>query len=73
VYYSTTNSGPPYNGTGLPEGDSPINVGSVTNFTLTGLTGRLTVVVTAEDPLNQESRYSNQVDNLARLYLPIVQ
>ncbi|HJS29615.1 MAG TPA: right-handed parallel beta-helix repeat-containing protein [Anaerolineales bacterium] len=72
VYYSTTNSAPPYNGTGLPQGSSPIEVGSATSFTLTGLTGRVLIVVTAEDSSNQESWYSNQVDNLARVYLPII-
>src|SRR6185503_12942912 len=36
VYYSTT-AGPPYNGTGATQGASPIDVGNVTNFTLTGL------------------------------------
>ncbi len=36
VYYDT-DSGFPYSGTGLNEGDSPIDMGNVTNFALTGL------------------------------------
>ncbi len=37
IYYKTgTNSSPPYNGTGLIEGASPITVGKVTDFTVTG-------------------------------------
>ena len=38
LYYKTgLNSGPPYDGTGLPEGNSPISVGNVTAFTVTNL------------------------------------
>ena len=36
VYYDT-DSGFPYNGTGATEGDSPIDVGNVNSFALTGL------------------------------------
>ncbi len=37
LYYKTgTNSSPPYNGTGLKESASPIDMGKVTNFTVTG-------------------------------------
>ncbi len=37
LYYKTgTDSGPPYNGTGLTEGSSPITIGKVTSFTVTG-------------------------------------
>ena len=38
LYYKIgPDSGPPYDGTGLPEGDSPIFVGKVTAFAVTGL------------------------------------
>ena len=49
VYYSTT-AGPPYSGTGATQGASPIDVGNVTSFTLTGLApGTYYVTVTAYD------------------------
>ncbi|MHB8790631.1 MAG: Ig-like domain-containing protein, partial [Desulfobulbaceae bacterium] len=37
LYYKTGSSGPPYDGTGATEGDSPILTGNVTTFTLHGL------------------------------------
>ncbi len=37
VYYGTDKSGPPYTGSGLDQGNSPIDVGNVTSYTLTGL------------------------------------
>ena len=37
VYYDTDVPGFPYNGTGPIEGNSPIDVGNVTSYTLTGL------------------------------------
>ena len=37
VHYRKGRRGPPYNGTGANEGESPINVGNVTTYTLTGL------------------------------------
>ena len=51
VYYDTDASGFPYDGTGAAEGDSPIDVGNVTSFTLTGLTPGTTyyLAVTAYD------------------------
>ena len=71
VHYDTDGK-PPYNGTGLDQGDSPINVGSATNFSLTGMDSGLVVVVTANDGSNPDSWYSNQVDTLTRIYMPIV-
>ena len=65
VYYKTGSSGPPYNGTGATEGDSPIDIGNVTTYKPHGLTDGVTYffVVTAYDnevpPL--ESDYSNEV------------
>ena len=38
LYYKTDTSGPPYNGTGATEGESPIDVGNLTEFTVHGLT-----------------------------------
>ena len=64
VYYDNDASGPPYNGTGLNEGDSPIDVGNTTNYTLSGLgSGTYYIAVTAYDTLGRESWYSNEVNN----------
>ena len=51
VYYKTGDSGFPYLGTGAASGDSPIDVGNVTSFTLSGLTPWVTyyIAVTAYD------------------------
>ena len=65
VYYKTGSPGPAYNGTGATEGNSPIDEGNVTQFTLQNLSDSETYyyVVTAYDnevpPL--ESSYSNEV------------
>ncbi len=50
IYYGL-DAGFPYSGTGINEGDSPIDVGSVTAFTLTGLSraSRYYIAVTAYD------------------------
>jgi hypothetical protein len=63
VYYKTGSSGEPYNGTGAAEGDSPVDVGNVTTYTLHGLADGLTYffVVTADDTEDLESDYSNEV------------
>ncbi len=64
VYYKTVSSGPPYSGTGATEGDSPIDVGNVTEFTVHDLTDGVTYffVVTAYDTEALESGYSNEVN-----------
>ena len=64
VYYKQVSSGPPYNGTGATEGDSPIDVGNVTEFTVHGLTDGATYffVATAYDTEGLESGYSNEVN-----------
>ena len=70
VYYKTGFSGgPPYNGTGATEGDSPINVGNVTSYTLHGLSDSDTYffAVTAYDNQGRESEYSNEVTTLSTL------
>ncbi len=63
LYYKTGSSGPPYNGTGALEGNSPIDVGNVTEFTIHGLSNGVTYffVVTAYDTEGLESAYSNEV------------
>jgi len=70
VYYNHSSEGPPYEGTGAAEGDSPINVplASLTDpdnpeFTLHGVsdTEPCYIVVTAYDVDGNESGYSNQV------------
>lgn len=76
IYYDTDGSGDPYDGTGAIEGDSPINVSNVTEFTLRGLTNDVTYVfaVTAyntdEPPL--ESGYSNEVSNRHSFALSVI-
>jgi hypothetical protein len=73
VYYDNDTSGPPYNGTDAAQGNSPIEVGNVTSYTLSGL-GNSTyyIAVTADDTHGRESRYSNEVNSLRRVYLPVV-
>jgi len=63
VYYKQVSSGPPYNGTGATEGNSPIDVGNTTTCTVTGLIDGVTYffVVTAYDSEGLESDYSNEV------------
>jgi hypothetical protein len=61
VYYDTDSSIPPYEGTGLNEGDSPIDVGDQTTYILTGLdlNKDCHLAVTAYDNEGHESWYSN--------------
>ena len=63
IYYKTESSGPPYNGTGLTEGKSPIDVENQTEFTLHGLTEDVTYffVATAYDTEGLESDYSEEL------------
>ncbi|PKO23059.1 MAG: hypothetical protein CVU38_06075 [Chloroflexi bacterium HGW-Chloroflexi-1] len=73
VYYDTDTSGPPYHGAGAAQGDSPIDVGNATQFTLSGLGGGgIYTAVTAYDTQGRESWYSNEVMSLWRVYLPAV-
>jgi hypothetical protein len=73
VHYKTQSSGPPYNGTGATEGNSPIDVGNVTQFTLTGLSDGVTCffVVTAYNTGDVESDYSNEVSTSGGVALAI--
>ncbi|MEW5803461.1 MAG: fibronectin type III domain-containing protein [bacterium] len=63
LYYKTDSSGPPYQGVGAREGNSPIDVGNVTSFTLHKLRDNKIYffVVTAYDTFRRESIYSNEV------------
>ncbi len=62
LYYKAGSSGPPYNGTGAAEGDSPVDVGWVSEFTLRDLSDDddYYFVVTAYTQDGQ-SGYSNEV------------
>ena len=66
VYYKTETSGSTYNGTGAVEGNSPIDVGNKTEFTLHGLDENVTYffAVTAYNADQLESGFSNEVDAL---------
>jgi hypothetical protein len=61
--YKTDSSGPPYNGTGANEGDSPIDVGNVAEYEITGLddTKIYHFALTAYNISGYESNYSNEV------------
>ena len=76
VYYDTDDGCPPYEGQGLPLGDSPIDVGQATTIELSGLSGAdYHFVITAHDYLERESAYSNVAIVLGsgeKLYLPLV-
>ncbi|MBW2001292.1 MAG: fibronectin type III domain-containing protein, partial [Deltaproteobacteria bacterium] len=63
IYYKTESSGPPYNGTGLTEGNSPIDLGNQIEFTLHGLIDDVTYffVATAYDTEGLESDYSEEL------------
>ena len=63
IYYKTEFSGPIYDGTGALEGDSPIDIGDITEFTLHGLLDGADYffAVTAYNFEALESTYSNEV------------
>lgn len=61
VYYDTDRPCPPYTGRGLPQGNSPIDVGDATTYTLSGAAQY--IAVTAYDMLGRESWYSNEATN----------
>ena len=62
VHYKSGSSGPPYDGTGAAEGDSPIDVGWVSESTLRALSDDedYYFVITAYNEYG-ESGYSNEV------------
>lgn len=73
IYYDNDQSDPPYQGTGLAQGNSPIDVGNLTSYTLTGLAGgKYYFVVTGYDNQGHESWYSNLVVRLNKAYLPLI-
>jgi len=63
IHYNLTQDGPPYNGTGAMEGNSPIDVGNVTEFSLHGFPDDASIrfVATAYNDQGLESGYSNEV------------
>jgi len=63
VYYDTDSPNPPYTGTGATDGPSPINVGNVDFYILSGLTNGVTyyVAITCVDNTNLESTYSTVI------------
>ncbi len=64
VYYNTTKAGPPYDGVGQTEGDSPIDVGNITEFWFNSMnisSEKFWFVVTAYSTEGFESSYSNEV------------
>lgn len=67
LYYNAGSSGPPYNGTGAAEGDSPVDVGWVSEFTLRALSDEddYYFVVTAYTQDGQ-SGYSNEATTESR-------
>jgi len=67
IYYSVGNGGSSYDGFGIIEGDSPIDVGFVTTITLSGLseTEDYYFVATAYNHEGVESEYSNEVSLMA--------
>ena len=63
LYYKISDKGgPEYNGTGINEGDSPVDVGNVTQFTLTGLQDnkRYYFTITAYKG-DEESEYAKEI------------
>ena len=74
VYYGNAPCGP-FDGMGLPEGDSPIDVGNNTTFNLTGLSGQaIYFAVTAYDYLGRESHFTNVVGKPGQgywIFLPV--
>jgi hypothetical protein len=77
VYYDDDSTLPPYRGRGLDEGDSPVDAGEQTHYTLTGLDSRPDVylAVTVYDDRGRESWYSNvewRPGNGYWIYLPFV-
>ena len=64
IYYKVAQGGESYDGTGIIEGDSPIDVGNVTEFDLTGLdlkNKNYYFVATAYNTSGFESGLSNEV------------
>ena len=75
VYYDADGC-PPYDGQGLPQGNSPIDASPATTIVLSGLSGgEYHFVVAAHDYLGRESAYSNEVvkpSDEEKIYLPLI-
>jgi hypothetical protein len=78
VYYDTDSASEPFEGTGLDEGDSPIDVGDQTTYTLNGVIPYTDyyLAVTVYDNLGNESYYAiaiiEQDDAQPIIYLPLI-
>jgi hypothetical protein len=74
IYYDSDSPYPPYQGLGLSQGNSAIDVGNLTQITLTGLAPDKDYyfTVTAYDNQGHESWYSNYVSDRYMVYLPLV-
>lgn len=67
IYYDTDQSGPPYDGTGLAAGESPIDVKNVNEFSFNEIDLKAKnywFVVTAYSVEGFESGYSNEVNTI---------
>jgi len=75
LYYQPGTDGSTFTGTGAIEGASPIDIGNVTDFTVSGLdlTQNYSFAVTAYDSAGNESSYSNIVVTEAVIPAPIDQ
>jgi parallel beta-helix repeat protein len=77
LYYDTNQPCPPYDGNGLPQGDSPIEVTEGASLTLSGLSqAGYYFAVTAHDYLGRESAYSNIAEKPSTVdsfYLPLIE
>ncbi len=62
IYYQSGSAQLPYNGRGADQGESPVDVGNNTEFTLTGLADEQDhyFTVSAYDAVGNESGFSNQ-------------
>lgn len=76
AYYDSDSSLPPYDGIGLNEGNSPIDVGNKTSCVLTGLNSNKPYyfAVTSYDTEGRESWYSNVEGKTGgyQVYLPLM-
>lgn len=63
LYYDTDTSGPPYEGTGTAGGNSPIDVGNVITYTLSGTASgkNYFIALTIHDAEGREGGYSLEV------------
>ncbi|HRY29733.1 MAG TPA: fibronectin type III domain-containing protein [Elusimicrobiota bacterium] len=74
IYYDTDAAGAPYDGTGATDGASPISLGSVTNYVLTGLQINATYYIALKTvdagPHVIRSDFSSEVSTYTELALP---